>query len=415
MKLSFFGETEMTTKIPAVRLVPRKTGVYQVRYHVIETGKEVRLGAGRDPEQAEQFRKDVEAKLRLGIDPRKNKQDKQGRMSWDDFRVRYSELHLRKKKDPKSAEYRLDIVERVAKPTYADELLDVGRLKILESDLLIGCGGTTKSRKEGRSPASVASILRALKAALNFAHEMNWLDKPCKFKIEKKHRTAARGRPLTDEEVTTVFDSVKVVCGHDVEGWQFLLRGMLTTGLRLEEIHGMTWNEPGTIRPLRTKAGLVVLEIPADMQKNGEQDIIGTPPEFAALLDTVPYDQRKGFIFNPTPRRPTRSGSRLTIQQMGRVVRAIGVASGVVVNKKGKTASAHDLRRTFAMQLIRRGVNPVDLQSVMRHSDFTTTRAFYLQSEAEEVSQRLADKLETKKYLGSRTEMPTKKADSDVS
>ncbi|MEO1915026.1 MAG: site-specific integrase [Myxococcales bacterium] len=404
------------TKIPAVRLVPRKTGVYQVRYHAIETGKEVRLGAGRDPDQAEQFRKDVEAKLRLGIDPRKNKDDKQGRMTWTDFRERYSMMHVRKLKSPSSVEYRLNIVERAARPRYVDELLDAEKLKRLEIDLTIGCG-SQKPKEGGRSSASVASILRTLKAALNFAHnEMNWIDRPCKLSIEKKHRKSPRGRPLTDDEVATLMESVKVVCGHDVDGWTFLLQGILATGLRLEEIHGMTWDQPGTIRPLQTRAGHVVLEIPADMQKNGEQDVIGTPPEFAALLDTVPYDQRKGFIFNPTPRRPTRSGERLTIQQMGRVIRVIGQASGVVVNKQGKTASAHDLRRTFAMGLIRRGVNPVDLQSVMRHSDFMTTRVFYLQAEAEEVAKRLAEKLSpAKKYLGTRADKPTKKAGSESS
>jgi integrase len=101
---------------------------------------------------------------------------------------------------------------------------------------------------------------------------------------------------------------------------------------------------------------------------------------------------------------------------MGRVIRVIGQASGVVVNKQGKTASAHDLRRTFAMGLIRRGVNPIDLQSVMRHSDFETTRVFYLQADAEEVAKRLAEKLDpVKKYLGTRADKPTKKAANELS
>jgi hypothetical protein len=55
-------------------------------------------------------------------------------------------------------------------------------------------------------------------------------------------------------------------------------------------------------------------------------------------------------------------------------------------------------------------VNPIDLQSVMRHSDFETTRAFYLQAEAEEVAKRLAEKLDPgKKYLGTSPKTDTKK------
>lgn len=248
---------------------------------------------------------------------------------------------------------------------------------------------------------------------MNFAHEMKWLDEPCKFKIEKKHRTTSRGRPLTDDEVELVIESVKEVCKHDVDGWTFLIRGILATGLPIEEMHSMTWDQPGTIRPLRSKAGHVVLDIPPTMQKNGEEDIIATMPEFAALLDSVPDEQRTGHIFSPEPRRATKG--RLSVGQMGRIVSDIGKASGVVVNKASKTASAHDLRRTFAMRLIRRGVNLVDVQSVMRHADFTTTRAFYLQAEAEEVAARLAEKMgPPKKYLGTSDDEVQKK-DSDQS
>lgn len=291
---------------------------------------------------------------------------------------------------------------------YADELLNNELVKRLEVDLQIGLGGTKKTRKNGRAPASVASILRALKAALNFAHEMKWVDEPCNFKIEQKHRTTSRGRPLKDDEVELMIEAVKEFCPHDVDGWTFLIRGILATGLRLEEMHCMTWDELGTIRPLRSKAGHVVLDIPPDMQKNGEEDIIATMPEFSALLDSVPNEQRTGYIFSPKPRRTMKG--RLSVHQMGRIVCDIGKASGVVVNKTGKRASAHDLRRTFAMRLIRRGVNLVDVQSVMRHADFTTTRAFYLQAEAEEVAERLAEKMgPAKKYLGTPADEEQKK------
>jgi hypothetical protein len=64
------------------------------------------------------------------------------------------------------------------------------------------------------------------------------------------------------------------------------------------------------------------------------------------------------------------------------------------------------------MRQIARGVNPVDLQSVMRHTDFKTTQAFYLRSDAEAVARRLAERGE--QYLGTPADEPKEKATSDL-
>ncbi|HIF33307.1 MAG TPA: hypothetical protein EYQ75_16880 [Planctomycetaceae bacterium] len=77
----------------------------------------------------------------------------------------------------------------------------------------------------------------------------------------------------------------------------------------------------------------------------------------------------------------------------------------IVVNDEGKFASAHDLRRTFAMKLARAGVSMPDLKTIMRHSVISTTMRFYLDEQAEEVSQRIAEKLNRKVYPGTSVDL----------
>jgi integrase len=358
----------------------------------------------KDRGEAEEVKEDIVAKLRLGINPRRNSDDKQGRMTWDVFRDKFYEFNVKRRRDPSAMTGRLDTIERVAKPRYVDELLSNERLNRIESDLLVGLGATSnKIRKSGRKASTVASIMKFLKTALKFAHEMNWIDAECKYRV-KDHSTVPKGRPLSDAEVKVMLKAIKTACPHDVDGWSRLVRGILTTGLRLEEIHIMTWDKLGTIRPMKTRSGAVILELPATEQKNGQNQTIGTAPEFPALLDEIPEDERTGFIFNPIPQRQRvdENGDpiRTTADNWGKVISEIGKKSGIVVNADGKFASAHDLRRTFGTRLADAGVSSVDLQAVLRHKSFETTKAFYVQSDAENVTQRLAEKVNPQKYLG---------------
>jgi integrase len=61
----------------------------------------------------------------------------------------------------------------------------------------------------------------------------------------------------------------------------------------------------------------------------------------------------------------------------------IGKKAGVKVNHDtGKTASAHDLRRSFGQRWPAR-VMPQILMQLMRHEDISTTMRFYVGREAE--------------------------------
>ena len=76
------------------------------------------------------------------------------------------------------------------------------------------------------------------------------------------------------------------------------------------------------------------------------------------------------------------TGNRWTV--IGKIVSAIGVAAGVVVDerRKGektirKFASAHDLRRAFGQRWSAH-VMPTVLRELVRHEDIATTMAYYV-------------------------------------
>ena len=103
---------------------------------------------------------------------------------------------------------------------------------------------------------------------------------------------------------------------------------------------------------------------------------------------------------------------RMTKERVGRVIAKIGRAAGVVVqmkdrrlNKREKTASAHDIRRGVAQRLINHGVSAETLKVVMRHKDFATTERHYgavrsAQSAATEITAKLKSPADTSALVG---------------
>ncbi len=87
--------------------------------------------------------------------------------------------------------------------------------------------------------------------------------------------------------------------------------------------------------------------------------------------------ERHGRVF----KLPTTS-----ISQAGKVVSRMGEKAGVVVDPaSGKTASAHDCRRSFGTRWAKR-VMPAVLQRLMRHSAIQTTMKYYVRQDADDIA-----------------------------
>jgi len=380
-------EMALHKRCPANRSYPKLPRLPHKMYlsqYCSETEREIRFSTGtHDRKQAERERKALQKRLNAGERPRPLSQQKAERLTWDQFREQYRRLKtFRTASARESANVRLDVCEELVKPKSLERMADTKVLTWLQAELA-----------STRSLHTAASYMASLAAALNWAHKMGWLPNRVAFdRLKTSQIEMQKGRPISEPEFQLMLDACDTVCkNQNPSSWKHLLRGLWTSGLRLAEILAVNWDDLGHIRPLRHSNGCIVLQIPADLQKNGRDQTIPTIPAFAALLAEIPEDQRTGFVF--CPGRERGEGRYTDVKRVGRIITAIGKAAGVSVNSEGKPASAHDLRRSFSQRLADAGVPLRELQSIMRHSRVETTERYYLKHNAAEQAKRLAERL----------------------
>lgn len=374
-------------KPPKVRIARPDGRPFQLRYTDPDSGKEIRVSCGcRDEDTAEAMKAELEARLLLGVSTTRKKATRGPRMSWEEFRESYRTIRLSQLRDKsaKDAESRLDIATRILKPKTLADVANVEALTRLQSDLL---DGKESRQGEPRSPFTVNSNMVAVKVALNWAHEMEWIPSVPKFrKVKTSKLRHAKGRPITGEEFERMLACTEQEVGADAaESWRYVLRGLWSSGLRLGELMNVSWtDDDSAIVPVWTRGRLPVLRIPHEMQKNDTEEDIPLMPGFAKLLQETPAHERTGWAFNPKSLqtklgRPVRH-ERSNPEWIGKIVSRIGERAGVVVRtEKGrkKFASAHDLRRSFTELLYDAGVPERVVTQVLRHSSPETTRKYY--------------------------------------
>ena len=154
------------SKTPKVRIAAPKNRPLQVRYFCPGEKREVRISVGSlDMEEAEQLKKEIEAKLLLGITVRSNQAKIRGpEMTWEEFREDYSQLHLKSVRDSsaKDAESRLDIATKIIKPKTLGEIAKPSSLQRLQAGLL---AGEHSRRGKPRSPHTVRGYMKSVVSA----------------------------------------------------------------------------------------------------------------------------------------------------------------------------------------------------------------------------------------------------------
>lgn len=102
---------------------------------------------------------------------------------------------------------------------------------------------------------------------LNGAELQRWPDKvPKVARLKTSKLKAMKGRPITAEEFDRMFDKVQGIVGTEsADSWQYLLRGLWASALRLDELLHVSWDLPNTITPEWRKGRLPVLHMPASI------------------------------------------------------------------------------------------------------------------------------------------------------
>ena len=160
------------------------------------------------------------------------------------------------------------------------------------------------------------------------------------------------------------------------------------SGLRLLESRNFYWDRDD--RPRVDLTGEIpLLFIPAEWQKADRDTLTTIPPDFAEFLLQTPTDQRHGPVFRPIMPSGNLASNALT----GKMVSLIGELAGVKVHTHSKTgkvkfASAHDLRRSFGTRWAK-VVSASELQDMMRHADYHTTQAYYIDHQATDLARSI--------------------------
>jgi integrase len=321
----------------------------------------------------------------LQADLRNNHDVSPARYGWKTFRERY-ESEIAPGLAASSQQKIGVVLDRLEKEIKVQRLADLDATRISKFVSIL--------RQSGLRPSTIDSYCGHLKAVLQWAEDQGLIGKRPKFpsnprKRKTNMRTPAKGRPITGEEFERMLAAIpKVVAAGDVADWEWYLRGLWWSGLRMAESLQLSWDDLSRIYPVGLDGDAPMLSIPAELEKGHQDRLIPMATEFAEMLQAVPEEQRTGPVFPLYGRNAGRGKSEsprrlLAPHRVSELVSAIGEKAGIVVQrdpldpKRMKYASAHDLRRSYGERWADR-VEAVVLMEMMRHANIQTTLKFYV-------------------------------------
>jgi integrase len=242
----------------------------------------------------------------------------------------------------------------------------------------------------GLKRTSIRGVLRTLSALLTTA-----MASPKKTKItsnpalKTKDLIAQAGKPKDDPDPFSTEDSdlILAITQEHFPRWSgqkparvrtdawyaFLLCG-LRTGMRLGELLGLEWGDVDwhartiTITRNFTHGKLTT-------PKNGKSRTVDLSTELAVVLRLFRRQLRAEFLLYgmplPDPIFPTKEGERLDAANVRRVMRSICDKADL------RRRSPHDLRHTFASQMLNLGAPITEVSQQLGHSSVAITLSTY--------------------------------------
>lgn len=283
---------------------------------------------------------------------------------WDTFVDRFTAERLTKLSKHYEATWRSAVasLEEFCRPA---ELADISDSCVQEwQDSLLS---------NGKSESTVRSYVKHVMASLRWAEKVGMQFQEPKVELPRIGRKM-RGRPITGRELVAMIRAAKRLRPAEATMWRDYLAGMWHSGLRLQESLDIGWDTTWPIHfDLNRKYPVFLIY----KQKSGDEQAAPMSPNFADWLRK--RFRKKGPVFELPLRRA---------DSVGKVVTSFGKAAGVTVTRKGKYASAHDIRRAFATRWAQR-LMPAELKAVMRHKDISTTLEYYVDMEPGDVVRKM--------------------------
>ena len=241
-----------------------------------------------------------------------------------------------------------------------------------------------KLRATGVRTTTVASYLRSMKSALNWAVRKKLLVAAPDIDMPRmpKGRRLMRGRPITREEYERMLAITPRERPHDAADWQRYQTGLWLSGLRLSESVALSWDDDAAFAV--DLAGKVPrFRIYAEAEKGNRDRKLPMTPDFEDFLLATPEAERHGRVFRLVG---LKTGKPILAKNVSEIISDIGRRAGVVVDKtEDKHASAHDFRRAFGTRWSNRVKTP-RLQRLMRHESINTTLCYYVDEDLDEMA-----------------------------
>ncbi|MGL4513843.1 MAG: tyrosine-type recombinase/integrase [Lacipirellulaceae bacterium] len=290
---------------------------------------------------------------------------------WVDFKLAYFRGHLEGHSKSYAAVFQ-SACHRLERHVAVRRVSDVTPLAIAKLRTAL---------RDEVAATTVASYLRHLRGALNWACRHGYIPAPVRVELPRQLNRGERskGRPVTGEEFDRWLDAVdRMLPEAPSASLRRLMNGLWLSGLRLGEAIALTWGDPR--RPMLgdIDARRPVLHMPAAFDKSRVDRLLPLTPDFVGFLRDTPLPSRAGLVFPVTG--PT-GGAIRSADAAGRRISAAGKLAGIVT-KNGRHATAHDLRRSFATRWAPR-LSPAVLREIMRHADIKTTLLYYALESAE--------------------------------
>jgi integrase len=197
-----------------------------------------------------------------------------------------------------------------------------------------------------QAKSSVASEARARKLHCSLSVMFGWLHRRRRVEVNPMASLhlpplpPSRDRVLSSDEIATVWTAAAAAN----EPFTAVLRLLLLTGCRLNEVAQLEWSE--------VSDDCTTITLPGARTKNHRPFTLVVPPAAAALIAAQPRAGK--YVFST-------SGGIAPVSGWSRAKRRVDAAAGIA------TWVIHDLRRTAATGMAEIGVPPHIVEAVLNH------------------------------------------------
>src|SRR3954468_19972479 len=316
-----------------VRLGGKRTWIAQ--YRLGSKQRRVTLGTTEsvDPEDARRRAKSVLGAVHTGDDPQARKAVARARasMTLGTVAANYLERFAAQRLRPKTLVETRRYLNSSWKPLHGLGLNDINRRAVAVRLSEI-------ARENGPIAANRSRV--ALSAFFNWAMREGLADANPVVGTNRAADERSRDRVLSDNELAAIWSA----CRDDDYGR--IVRLLILTGQRREEVGGMTWSE--------LDLGRALWSIPGDRTKNGRPHDVPLPGLATDLIGAMGLGLRCGFLFGET------HGS---FKGWSKAKAALDRRTSS--DEALEPWRIHDIRRTVATRMAELGVQPHIVEAVL--------------------------------------------------